>query len=617
MFRLILQPCKLLLFLMMGVMSWAQPNQVEWQARQLSAYYESVVRGALGSYYHPSSYRVDARVTLKDMVIPLNGVDSLGMQPLLFQPEQRNPDRLNALPGLPVLPETMRMRADAGQPEPLQAPDETIRQELGIKFVDLTILVDTVYNMEDVDFILELVRMAAKLDDFRGDRINVRKKVFPRGNRSIMDHRIHNDTTQHPVLADTLVAQEGALHPWAGYWNDLPSLLPLLVILIFMTLIVWLVTRAMRSSHLPDEWLRLLEAQSAAKEVPSGVDSVPEPVVVKSVSDENANHQLELLRTKAINVLIGGPAMAGTVLRHWIETDRDSALPQIGLLLHGLDAKAIKILKPHLSSADMQQVLLHYELLENPEDKSEMLGVLRLFIKDVINLRHQEGDLTWGDIFGFMKQLSPQQLQHILKEEEPGIIGLALAQIPGDQASVILQSMDNVLRSQVLVAMGQIDLIPVQAYKDVANRLSGKALEVGNMRFVAADGVKSVLDVVQTLGLHEQEEYIQAMAERDIHLVNRIRRFYALFDELPGLPENVLVKVIDTFERERFIDALVETTEEYRDRLLAIVPQRMRQSIESGLEGRIDLTPGDIETARKALLTHVRQVLQKAGGREV
>jgi len=178
-----------------------------------------------------------------------------------------------------------------------------------------------------------------------------------------------------------------------------------------------------------------------------------------------------------------------------------------------------------------------------------------------------------------------------------------------------LQQMDPDFRSQVLVAMGQIDTIPVQAYKEVANRLARKALEVGNMRFVAADGVQTVLDIVQGLGLAEQTEYLNSIAERDIHLAGRLRRFYALFDELPNLPEMVLVKVLNTFDRDQLVGALVDTTSEYREKLLINMPQRMRMAIESGLEGRQDQSPLETERARKALLGAVRQELQNSGGR--
>jgi flagellar motor switch protein FliG len=139
---------------------------------------------------------------------------------------------------------------------------------------------------------------------------------------------------------------------------------------------------------------------------------------------------------------------------------------------------------------------------------------------------------------------------------------------------------------------------------------------VGNMRFVAADGVQTVLDIVQGLGLAEQVEYLRSIAERDLNLAGRLRRFYASFEELPSLPEALLVKILNTFDRDMLIASLVDTEEEFREKLLQSMPQRFRMAVTSGLESKVDQSPLETERSRKALLTLVRQELQASGGRQ-
>jgi flagellar motor switch protein FliG len=124
-----------------------------------------------------------------------------------------------------------------------------------------------------------------------------------------------------------------------------------------------------------------------------------------------------------------------------------------------------------------------------------------------------------------------------------------------------------------------------------------------------------VLDIIQGLGLAEQAEYIRSVAERDLNLAGRLRRFYALFEELPSLPETVLVKVLNTFDRELLVSSLVGTETEYREKLTQCIPQRMRMAIESALQERQEQSPLETERARKALLGAVRQELQNSGGR--
>jgi len=603
----------------------AQDSEIDRRSHQFSAYYEALVSQALARYYNSNSYMVDARVALTDLSKPLpeslaSAVQTAPASTLadsaIDAEMARNPDNLNALPGLPVLPDQMR-----GAHKPMfhldsnkihsPAPTPVTRHELGVQFIDLTVLVDTVYSPADVEFILELVRMVAKLDDNRGDLLQVRKKIFPRMDRSLDDHRVHTDSAVHPVEA--LKVDSAQLRkPWDAYWEQLPSLIPLMLILVFLTVIVFMVVRGLRSTpQIPPELFKRLEtAQNPV--VPAVIPEAPKPVPPPPEAAEQA--VFETQRTICLNALIGDPVGGALMLKNWIETDRTKGLSDTAIFVESLDTKVLEILRPHLPAQDIKSIQLQMDMQTMPP-LDERVTLLRTFHKDLRTLRSRSSEGTISDIFGFLHQLSTPQLLHILKDEPVGIVGLALAQIPGERAGLILQQMDPDFRAQVLVGMGQIDTIPVQAYKEVANRLSRKALEVGNMRFVAADGVQTVLDIVQGLGLVEQSEYLRSIAERDLNMAGRLRRFYALFDELPELPETVLVKVLNIFDREQLVSALVGTEVEFREKLLSAVPSRMRMAVESGIEGKQDQSPLETERARKALLAAVRTELQNSGGR--
>ncbi len=604
-------------------LGFGQESEKERRSRQFSAYYESLVNQSLTRYYHNTSFMVDARVILAEQSQALPDSLAAAVEPAIEPPSQaesnnefRNPDGLEALPGLPVMPEQMRT---GGKPlfnlEPAKArspaPNPVTRTELGIEYIDITVLVDTVYSPEDVEFIMELVGMVSKLDDARGDRVFVRKKVFPRMSRELeSEHRVRNDSMPHPVDTVHLDSLAEKSHPWNAYWEQLPSLLPLLLILVFLTVIVAVVVRGLRSAQIPPELIKHLETSRMPVIPPVVEPSKPMPQAPEALDQAKFDTQ----RTACLNALIGDPVGGAMLLKNWIEADRSKGLSDTAVFIESLDTKVLEILKPHFQPQDLKGLHLQMDVQTMPslEDRTSLLLT---FHKELRNLRSRSTDGTIADIFGFLHQLSTPQLMHILKDEPVGIVGLALAQIPGERAGLILQQMEPDFRTQVLVAMGQIDTIPVQAYKEVANRLSRKALEVGNMRFVAADGVQTVLDIVQGLGLVEQVEYLRSIAERDLNLAGRLRRFYALFEEIPYLPEPILVKVLNTFEREQLVSSLVGTEADFREKLLMSMPQRFRMAVDSGLESKMDQSPLETERARKLLLGLIRQELQAAGGR--
>jgi len=607
---------------------FAQDPEIERRSRQFSTYYETLVGQALGRYYNSNSYMMDVRVTLGDDSRPLpDSMAKLAQMPVsgevasVAAEKNPNPDGLEALPGLPVLPEHMRsdkkpmFQFDSTRVKSF-APGQGTRNQLGILYIDVTILVDTVYSAADLEFISELVHIVAKLSDDRGDQVQVRKKIFPRLDRNLDDHRVHSDSLPHPVETLSVTPTQATAHGWDAYADQLPALLPLLLILVFLTVIVFVVVRGLHSTQLPPELIRHLESLRHPLPVPPPAPAVVAPPILPVPPTPEALEQanFETQRTICLNAVIGDPAGGGQLLQNWIIADRIKGLSDTAIFIESLDTKVLDILRPYLPAQDIKGIQLQMEVQTMPP-LDERTALLRSFHKDLRNLRTRTSDGTIADIFGFLHQLSTPQLLHILKGEPVGIVGLALAQIPGERAGLILQQMEPEFRAQVLVAMGQIDTIPIQAYKEVANRLSRKALEVGNMRFVAADGVQTVLDIVQGLGIVEQSEYIHSIAERDLNLAGRLRRFYALFEELPSLSDSVLVKVLDSFDRDLLVSALVGTEEVYREKILMVVPQRMRMAIQSGLEGKVDQSPLETERARKALLSAVRTELLASGGR--
>jgi len=597
-----------LLLLVFPWLAWSAPTN----SKEYAKYYEALTSQAVSRYYHASSFVIDVRLVSEDSLDSLSD-STIGSTSL---PENlgngSNPDGLTALPGLPVLPEQMQgptrypvenVGADS------KAPNASERAHLGLGSLLITVLVDTSYSRADLSFIQAMVPMVAKLDLENGDQVNVRTQVFPRLDRSLASpHLIQPDTNILPPVVEPIQAPVAG---WNAYWEQIPSLLPLILILVFLTVIVFMVVRGLRETKVSPDILNRMDRM----ESPAVMQPVVEPPHLP-IPNPGAEEQarFENQRTICLNALIGDPAGGALVLGNWIGSDRAKGLSDSSIFVESLDTKVLDIIKPYLPASDIQSLQLQMDVQTMPplEERTELL---KGFYRDLRTLRTRSSDGTISDIFGFLHQLSTHQLLHIFKDEPIGIVSLALAQIPGERAGLILQQMEPEFRSQLLVGMGQIDTIPVQAYKEVANRLARKALEVGNMRFVAADGVQTVLDIVQGLGIAEQAEYLDSIAERDIHLAGRLRRFFAQFAELPTLPETILVKVLNSFDRDQLVTALVDTTAEYREQLLAAMPQRMRMAVESGLEGRSEQSPIETERARKSLLVLVRHELQNAGGR--
>lgn len=576
------------------------------QAAKLSQYYENLANRTLARYYEEETFLVKAKVELEPPPeMEIGADDALSADP----PQQ--------LPGLPFLPEN-------AQPAP-QAPARDAQKDGGIQAVTFDILVDTGYSAKDAEFIRDLLSMTARLEDGRGDRVSVHEGVFPRDNRALASYRkpaepppaVPQPQPQPKSKGDSGEArrQDGKdkapANPFAAYLDHLPSLIPMLLICLLILACVWMVSRAIAGTSRAGR--RFSDAPPAPPAAP--VPAVPASAATASRAADPKPQPSELagFRPYLLNCFVGNPRHCGQILKSWIAREPDRGMRDAAALVASLDARLSGVLAPELGKELAAKLEVHLSAGE-PLPPEELLNVYKEFKREYGNLATSgsEGD-QYKDLFGFLRQMNEQQIMHILRDESLGIAGLVLAQLPGDMAGGILQKADPENRGKLLIAMGNIDHIPLSVYKEIADRLSLKALEVGNMRYVAADGVDSILELIDSLPLNLQFQYIHSISEMDLGLGEKLRNRYVTLPELVGLPDRFLSNVLQGLDQDTLILAIAHVDDAVRGKILSLLPERMQMMVASGLEAASDRAPKDSEAAQRRLLRRIRDEIRHSG----
>lgn len=582
------------------------------EAGKLARYYETFAGKTLSRYYEETTFLVKAKV---EMEPPGGSVDP----DFDFGAGSEAPSQL---PGLPFLP-------DAAEPASLA----DAQPAAGPATVTLDVLVDTSYSERDIEFIGSLLAMASHLDETRGDAIKVHEGVFPRDNRSLKTYRKPMDEEPPPRAArpDTAAkagspagaAQkpEEPKNPFDAYLNHLPSLIPLLLICLLILACVFMVSRAMSASR-KDKAPALV---ASLPPLPSAAASVPNASAAPlnqanghangngGKADGRQPPELAAFRPFLLNCFVGNPKHCVQIIKSWIQRDSEKGLRDTGALVASLDTRLLGVLGPELGKDVAQKLEMHVQVGEVPPPE-ELLVVYQEFKREFKNLSSGSMDEDQHkDLFGFLQQMTEQQIMHILKDESMGIAGLVLAQLPAETASGILQKVEPDNRAKLLISMGNIDNIPLNVYKEIADRLSLKALDVGNMRYVAADGVDSILELIDNLPLNLQFNYIHSISEMDLGLAEKIRNRYVTLPEVAGLPDKFLAAVLQSLDQETLITALLHADDGLRRKILALLPERMQMMVQSGLEGSQDSPPKVSEAAQRKILHRIRDEIRLSG----
>jgi len=332
-----------------------------------------------------------------------------------------------------------------------------------------------------------------------------------------------------------------------------------------------------------------------------------------SKADGRQPPELAAFRPFLLNCFVGNPKHCVQIIKSWIQRDTEKGLRDTGALVASLDTRLLGVLGPELGKDVAQKLEMHVQVGEVPPAE-ELLVVYKEFKREFKNLSSEGLDENqYKDLFGFLQQLTAQQIMHILKDESMGIAGLVLAQLPPESAGAILQKVEPDNRAKLLISMGNIDNIPLNVYREIADRLSLKALDVGNMRYVAADGVDSILELIDNLPLNLQFNYIHSISEMDLGLAEKIRNRYVTLPEVAGLPDKFLSAILQNLDQDTLITALLHADDGLRRKVLALLPERMQMMVQSGLEASPDSPPRVSEAAQRKLLHRIRDEIRLSG----
>lgn len=608
---------------------------VQEEAAKYERYYEVVLDNALSDYYREGTFIVDVKATLERILVPK------GYQ--VVQPQEDI--KIENLPGLPFIPPNLQSNRPTGQ-DSIKASGFDARFQL--TRLNIKVLVDTSYSDEDVDFVEEAASLIANADEFRGDIVSVSKKVFPRNSRAFeqdvkkptapsptilldstnivnniqeqpiedTEEGIVNDISPiSPVLPDTVfqtLVEEREQKLFLGIdWNNPEHLLYIILALaiLFITALMFAVSRKPKTKN--DE--EVVQDKGKA----NTILNIPQSITTE-LNEEHSRKgptvkemaKFEGDKTFIANMCISKPKIISSMFSEWIANDEEQGTSKVVKSLISVDEKLINILKPHMSSNI-------YEIISYGIDNSGSLS-LEERINETENLRSsittykspKESEDKETSMFDFVDQLTDQQILHLMKDESNEMISILLAQVAGERAGIVLQKMDEDKRISVLLKMGKINNIPISVYKKVASHFSTKALAISDMKYVAADGVETILNTIETMPLSEQDAYVASIAEQDLELAKKIKKYFIGFDDLPKVKIELIKSALDEIPSETLILALRTAPAAVREKVLKSRTKRDQQLILSEIEMPSEATNSEVEDAQKTILYAVRRKMK-------
>jgi flagellar motor switch protein FliG len=500
--------------------------------------------------------------------VPIFEDNSLEVDALKGRVQQLENERQQAL----SYAEKLRQEAET-QVEKIN--EKTLGYRNSINKLTITVVLDKSLKDEQIEFIRSLITRKARLNELRGDSLSIVRTEF-------------KDVNKEGVV----------LEGWQQYqgWIMLASFGFMMLLLL---LLLYLFNRRLGDS--------LKENQRRI----DNFDSLTVPAVAEVAAidhSENDGHdkrrQLNEIRQELVTIGLGQPHLFQQRINEQLSSGNSQ---NVAALYEVLGKGLFRSLCPKIPNSDAEALAEQVEkqLLDN-EQKFTCLN----------NLRHEmlkalSDDETGSAPFAFLGKLNDSQILYLIKQEETRIKALVLSQVPAKRAASLVQRLEGREQSAVAYELGEFETLPVSTFKDVADRLAQKSLNVPSFENVSANGLSVLTNMLDTMSSGEEARLLKTLKADKPETYYRLRQVYYTYADLMRTPERVIANELRDIDRTVMALSLCNTPTEFKRHVLTGLPVKLRSSVIAELkiqEGQAEQEL--IEQARNQVVTKMREVLK-------
>jgi len=208
--------------------------------------------------------------------------------------------------------------------------------------------------------------------------------------------------------------------------------------------------------------------------------------------------------------------------------------------------------------------------------------------------------------FAFLEDLTDEQVIAMLTTETPRVIAISIAQLPGEKRMKVLSRIDEEVKGQVLLNIGNLNDIPLEAVVQIANRLQKKAKQLPKTVAFSRGGGKDLADILGSMDPEEEEMFMTNLEQENPEMAEEVKRYRITFDTIFEIfPDNLLRDLMNAVDLDAVAMALKGMDQTISDRVVGILPKK-KQAMYEPVEGAVPKR--EVENARKSIVQSAKQM---------
>ena len=214
--------------------------------------------------------------------------------------------------------------------------------------------------------------------------------------------------------------------------------------------------------------------------------------------------------------------------------------------------------------------------------------------------------------FGFVRQVSPEQLGEVLVGEHPQTVAVILAHQPAAYAATVLKAFEEVFQAEVAVRVGKMGRISDEVIRSIEGVLKDRIGPVSTNEDAIRGGVQELANVLNSVDRDTERAVMERLRDMDQELADEVRALMFVFDDLVTLDDRAVQRVLQDVNAQELAMALKGANDEVTELIMGNMSQRAKEALLEEIDLLGPARRSDVEAARTKVIAAVR-LLEEMG----
>ena len=572
----------------------AQPNSddsLELRLTSLEQEFDRQVFNILSNYFERSKFFVDVNVDAQ----VVDEIYRTTQNQTIEGPAQNV-----IMPGLPYLPdENIQPSQREGSEQTQRVVNESTVQRLRVNQLEVNIYADTSFSPQQVEFMRLLGGIASKVNEERGDIVNVFQVSMP-----------EIDMGPQPQILEVKQPFQDPLT--AAVRDYIPGLM--LMLLLGLALIIGkysnnqsmqsaLNMRRQRDQFKNDQTYEAAPVDKEDSQSRPGEDAEEQQSEIKRSDLDFITRQF-LLNSKEVALLF----------EFWVANHAQKGMEDAARVILTIDKHMVKALKkdllPDIYKRLSEKVYAMDELAY--QEKKEVASNFIKALEEDLTTEQTSRRHYQLDLFQFLNHVEEHQIEQLLVGEDKQSAALVVDYLPDEISARMLKRFDKKRTADIMVGSSELNTLSYQDHKKISSRLFSKMMDILETEKELNRGMDNVLKILNQLPLEEQQKYIKQLKTTGSQVGEYLDKQFITINDIPNINPGLLKQALDSISTETLLEAFAGMNEHIIDHILSVRPKREQRLLKLELKQSEPANEADAEKAKQAVMNAIRNAVSKA-----